>query len=62
MTESGTAVLLITDDLELAQNLADKFLILESGRKMLEGTMAQLLNQSRPHERTLRGVLEEITH
>ena len=60
LTASSSSVLLITDNLEFAQGLADHFLVLSNGQKLIEGTMAQLLNQSHPHTRTLRGVLEAV--
>ncbi|MDO8650046.1 MAG: ABC transporter ATP-binding protein [Candidatus Berkelbacteria bacterium] len=60
LTESSSSVVLITDNLEFAQDLADHFLVLANGQKLIEGTMAQLLNQSHPHTRTLRGVLEAV--
>lgn len=60
LTESSSSVLLVTDNLEFAQEFSDNFLVLANGQKLIEGTMAQLLNQSHPHSRTLRGVLETV--
>lgn len=62
LTRESTSVLLITDSPELAQELADRFLIIVDGHRLIEGTMAQLLNQSHPNPRTLRGVLETIDY
>ncbi|MCR4277618.1 MAG: ABC transporter ATP-binding protein [Candidatus Berkelbacteria bacterium] len=62
MTNSSSSVVLITDNLELAQDLADNFLVLANGQKLIEGTMAQLLNQTHPHLRSLRGVMEKIDY
>ncbi|MEK9167615.1 MAG: ABC transporter ATP-binding protein [Patescibacteria group bacterium] len=59
-TRTGAAIVLITDNLELAQELADQYLVLSRGKKIIEGTLTQLIHQFHPHLRTLRGVLEAV--
>lgn len=60
MVDSGTAVVLITDNLELAQEISDRLLILVNGRKFIDGTLTQIYNQTHPHTRSLRGAMETI--
>ena len=54
------ATVLISDNLSLAEELADRFLLLENGAVLAEGTMKTLLNQVGPAVRDLSGIYQTI--
>lgn len=56
----GSSIVLITDNLELAERRADNIIILELGQKMLEGTLQQLTNQTKSRTHSLKGVMETL--
>lgn len=61
IAKDSAGVVLITDNLELAEVVSDSFLVLENGRKLIEGSLSQLLNQTHPKMRNLRGVMETVS-
>lgn len=56
----GSSIVMITNNLELAERLADEIIVLDQGQKILEGTLQQLINQTKSHTRSLKGVMETV--
>lgn len=56
----GSSIVLITDNLELAEHLADEIIVLDQGQKLLNGTLQQLINQTKTRTHTLKGVMETL--
>ena len=55
--KEGTSVIIITNNLELATTIADRFVVMAEGQIALEGTLAQLVNQTKSRPKTLEGVM-----
>jgi ABC-2 type transport system ATP-binding protein len=60
MAERGAAVMLSTHILEIAQNMCDRIGIIDKGKLVAEGTMAQL-RQSRQAETSLEDIFLSLT-
>lgn len=58
--KEGAAIILITDSLTLAEELADEIIILDNGRIAAQGTLKQLQNQAQPADRSLAGIYQAI--
>ncbi|MDP3993180.1 MAG: ATP-binding cassette domain-containing protein [bacterium] len=56
----GSSIVLITDNLELAEHSADEIIVLEQGQILLNGTLQQLINQTKTRTHTLKGVMETL--
>lgn len=56
----GSSIVLITDNLELAERLGDEIIILDQGQKLLSGTLQQLINQTKARTHSLKGVMETL--
>lgn len=56
----GAAIILITDNLNLAEQWADHFAVLDNGQMIAGGTLKQLTNQTRPTTHDLPGVYQTI--
>ncbi|MEK7170728.1 MAG: ABC transporter ATP-binding protein [Patescibacteria group bacterium] len=59
-TNEGSSVVLITDNLELAERLADEIIILDQGQILLAGTLQRLINQTKSRAHSLDGVMKTI--
>ncbi|HUD20930.1 MAG TPA: ABC transporter ATP-binding protein [Candidatus Saccharimonadales bacterium] len=56
----GATVLIATNDLRLAEELADKIIVLRDGQIVAEGTMKQIHNQVRSPKADLESVYEHL--
>lgn len=54
--QAGAAVVLVTDQLTTAEKLADRFLLLDQGLVLMEGSIKELINQTRPQTNSLEGI------
>lgn len=52
--ERGGCALIATNDLDLAEQVANKLIIINDGQIMADGSLSQLLNQFKPERRTLK--------
>lgn len=58
--KDGAAIVLITDNLPLAEGVAERFILLNQGSIVGEGTLKQLINQTRASTHDLAGVYQTI--
>jgi len=58
--KNGAAIILITNDLPLASQLADQLILMSNGEVVASGTLKQLINQTKPDHHDLAGVYEAI--
>lgn len=61
LREEGCAILVSTHQLDTAERLCDRIIIMQSGRKLAEGTLAELRTQAQMADSTLEQVFLRLT-
>jgi ABC-2 type transport system ATP-binding protein len=59
--KAGATVILTTHILEVAERIADRIGIIQSGKLLAEGTLAELREQAGERDATLEDVFLELT-
>jgi len=61
LRDEGCAVLVSTHQLDTAERLCDRVIIMQAGRKLAEGTLAELQTQAQMADSTLEQVFLRLT-